>query len=88
MSAAAEDSKESPETSHRRCEMPALTAASDCEAGCIDRPDCRYFSHSHVSEDCRFCGDCARTIAGGANMYTSWWKVDAGQACSLPYPYP
>ena len=28
------------------------------------------------------------TIAGGANMYTSWWKVDAGQACALPYPYP
>ena len=62
--------------------------ASDCEAGCIDRPDCRYFSHSHVSEDCRFCADCARTIAGGANMYSSWWKVDAGQACALPLPLP
>ena len=63
--------------------MESAPNASDCEAGCIDRPDCRYFSHSHVSEDCRFCVDCARTIAGGANMYSSWWKVDAERTAKI-----
>ena len=99
--------------------------ASDCFAGCLDRADCRYFSHSHVTEvnpdpkpkpdpnpspdpkpkpkpkpdltlttdpnpnqDCRFCGDCARTIADGANLYSSWWKVDGSQARHDPILNP